>query len=171
MADAASTMSTYLVFVEQLRHRAMQWAMAAAPVSGFEQAENDAVHIVGDGMALVPLEEVMREPGQAASRFAQHRASTGMPLYDQDAQWRLCPLSKREAFLQLVDAGATVRDKLRHSGHREQILQDAAAIAPADLEAASTPLSAAVEYLQAWPDLGQLSSPHWLVIAFRRRTN
>ncbi len=121
-------MNHYDIFVKELKKWALQWARSTTAISGPQQAEIDAVHLVGDGMALVPVVEVTRNPEQAALQFAQHRSVSGLQLYDREAQWALCPLSKYVAFLHLIDIGATIRDSLQGGGNGDQLRQDAARI-------------------------------------------
>lgn len=166
-------MNTYDTFVQELKKRALEWAKGTVAVTGTAQAENDAVHMVGYGMALVPVDDANRAPEEAALSFARDKASKGTQLFDESAQWALCPLSQHDAFLRLVDVGAAARDELQHQGHGDRIRQDAAAIVePADLDGwAINPLSAAIHFLTAWPDLGHFSAAAWLRKAYLRKKN
>lgn len=61
---------------------------------------------------------------------------------------------------------------MRRGGVR-RVRQDAAAVVePADLEGWTiNPLSAAIDFLRVWPNLGHFSAAAWLRQAFLRKKN
>lgn len=164
-------MNTYDTFVQELKKRALIKAKLLAAPFGPKQAENEAVHLAGHGMALVSVDEANQDPEGAALRFDRDKLSKGLVEYNETTQWALCPLSPYEAFLRLVDVGATVRDELQHQGTGDKIRQDAKSrIQPADLEEWSmSPLTAAINFLTVWPDLGHFSAAPWLRKAAKRK--
>lgn len=174
-------MTNYDIFVNELKRLAVLVAAQRAPVRGVQQAENDAVHLVGDGMALVTVEEAVAEPVQAAERFAAWWQGMTMPMYDREKQWSLCPISKYHSFLRLVDVGATVRSELEGRPY-DRISADAARIVEAtDLEDspdtpeyrrnAPDPLAAAIDFLRSWPDFTHAFHAPWLRQAIRKNQN
>lgn len=164
-------MNTYDTFVQELKKLALVKARALTAHVGPKQAENDAVHLAAHGMALVPVDKANQAPEEAALDFARYETASGLLDYNESAQWALCPLSPYDAFLRLVDVGATARDELQNQSTGDKIRQDAASLVePADLEGWTiNPLSAAINFLTVWPKLGHFTAAPWLRKAAQRK--